>query len=93
MQVGAENTNSSRHRIRNNLPGKPDFCPLVFRTAELQAFCNMDLAAKAREAVDAVPRGLLARTAAFLLLMILDQATPFRASAHAMIAFIAGAAP
>ena len=53
----------------------------------------MDLAAKAREAVDAVPRGLLARTAAFLLLMILDQATPLRASAHAMIAFIAGAAP
>ena len=68
MQFGADSTNSSRHRIRNNLPGNPDFCPLVFRTAELQAFCDLDLAAKARGAVDAVPRALLARTAAFLLL-------------------------
>ena len=67
MQFGANCTNSSRHRIRNNLPGNPDFCPLVFRTAELQAFCDLDLAAKARGAVDAVPRDLLARTAAFLL--------------------------
>lgn len=67
-QFGANGTNSSRHRIRNNLPGNPDFCPLVFCTAELQAFRDLDLAAKAREAVDTVPRVLLARTAAFLFL-------------------------
>ena len=40
----------------------------MFRTAELRAFRDLDLAAKAREAVDTVPRDLLARTAAFLLL-------------------------
>ncbi len=28
-------TNSSRHRIRNNLPGTVDFCPLIFKTEKL----------------------------------------------------------
>jgi hypothetical protein len=50
------------------LPGTPDFCPLVFRTEALEQFIAMDLQARAQEAVAAVPRDLLARTAAFLLL-------------------------
>ena len=57
-----------RHRIRNNLPGSPAFCPLVFRTDALERFIDMDLPNRARDAVAAVPRDLLARTAAFLLL-------------------------
>lgn len=57
-----------RQRVRNNLPGTPSFCPLAFRTRALEDFAAMDLAARAREAVAAVPRDLLARTAAFLLL-------------------------
>ncbi|HEY1339328.1 MAG TPA: Fic family protein [Bryobacteraceae bacterium] len=59
---------SARHRVRNNLPGTPDFCPLVFRTPELEEFAAMDLAHKAQEAVARVPKDVLARTAAFLLL-------------------------
>ncbi|HEY4359702.1 MAG TPA: Fic family protein [Bryobacteraceae bacterium] len=59
---------SPRHRVRNNLPGTPDFCPLVFRTEAIEAFIGMDLSARAQAAVAAVPRDLLARTAAFLLL-------------------------
>lgn len=59
---------SSRHRVKNNLPGTPDFCPLVFRTEALERFVRMDLQARARQAAAAVPRDLLARTAAFLLL-------------------------
>lgn len=68
LQFGAESVNSSRHRIRDNLPGTSDFCPLVFRTEKLQAFCELDLAVKAREVIEKVPRDLLTRTAAFLLL-------------------------
>lgn len=68
LQFDAASTTSSRHRIKNNLPGNPNFCPLVFRTASLQEFCNLDLAKRALEVVDKVPRDLLARTAAFLLL-------------------------
>ncbi|HEY1495184.1 MAG TPA: Fic family protein, partial [Candidatus Solibacter sp.] len=57
-----------RQRVRNNLPGTPAFCPLVFRTPALEEFAGMDLPRRAQAAVAAVPRDLLARTAAFLLL-------------------------
>ena len=60
--------NSPRHRVRNNLPGTPEFCPLVRRTAALNEFVSMNLAGRAHAIVAAVPRDLLARTAAFLLL-------------------------
>jgi Fic family protein len=59
---------SSRHRVRNNLPGTPEFCPLVFRTKTLEEFSAMDLARRAQTVVADVPRDLLSRTAAFLLL-------------------------
>lgn len=59
---------SSRHRVRNNLPGTSSFCPLVFRTEALDRFVALDLARRAQEIVADVPRDLLARTAAFLLL-------------------------
>ncbi len=68
LQFGGESANASRYRVKNNLPGNPDFCPLVFRTPDLRAFCDLGLATRAREFVDRVPRDLLARTAAFLLL-------------------------
>ncbi len=60
--------NSPRHRVRNNLPGTPEFCPLVFRTKTLDEFAAMDFAGRAQAIVAAVPKDLLARTAAFLLL-------------------------
>ena len=59
---------SPRHRVKNNLPGTPAFCPLVFRTEALERFIATDLRARAQQAIAAVPRDLLARTAAFLLL-------------------------
>ncbi len=59
---------SSRHRVRNNLPGSPRFCPLVFRTQALEEFVALNLAERAKRSTDQVPRDLLARTAAFLLL-------------------------
>ncbi len=60
--------NSSRHRVRNNLPGTPAFCPLVFRTRTTEEFAAMDLVERAQKAAAAVPKDLLVRTAAFLLL-------------------------
>lgn len=68
LQYDAASVNSRRHRVKNNLPGTVDFCPLVFRTASLEAFVAANLAARARAVVADVPRDLLARTAAFLLL-------------------------
>jgi hypothetical protein len=68
QQWGIEGENSPRHRVRNNLPGTPEFCPLVFRTDALDQFASLNLAERARAIAAQVPRDLLARTAAFLLL-------------------------
>lgn len=60
--------NSARHRVRDNLPGTPAFCPLVRRTLLLEALAGLQLAERARAIAAKVPADLLARTAAFLLL-------------------------
>lgn len=68
IQWGVEGRTESRYRVRNNLPGTPAFCPLVFRTQALERFVSLNLAQRAQEIVAHVPRDVLARTAAFLLL-------------------------
>lgn len=68
LQFAGPGQNSARHRVRNNLPGTPEFCPLVFRTAALNDYIALDLKERARVVVSEVPKDLLARTAAFLLL-------------------------
>ena len=60
--------NSRRHRVKDNLPGTPAFCPLVFRTELLDRLASLNLAQRAREIVGDLPRDILARAAAFLLL-------------------------
>lgn len=68
QQWATPGENSPRHRVRNNLPGTPEFCPLVFRTEALEGFAALDLAHRAQEVVANVPKDILARTAAFLQL-------------------------
>ncbi len=68
LQFAGTGESSARHRVRNNLPGPPEFCPLVFKTAVLDEFIGQDLKERARAVVSEVPKDLLARTAAFLLL-------------------------
>lgn len=67
-QWAIEGENSPRHRVKNNLLGTPAFCPLIFRTERLDEFIEMNLPARAQAVVANVPRDLLARAAAFLLL-------------------------
>jgi hypothetical protein len=68
QQWAVRGENSPRHRVRNNLPGTPAFCPLVFRSEILNGYAAMDLVHRAQNAVAEVPKDLLSRTAAFLLL-------------------------
>lgn len=68
LQWGTEGGSAPRYRVRNNLPGTPEFCPLVFRTEALERFVGLDLPRRARDIVADVPRDILARTAASLLL-------------------------
>jgi Fic family protein len=64
----AEGTPSPRHRVINNLPGTPAFCPMVRRTPALDAYRDRALDVRAREAAGRIRPDLLARAAAFLLL-------------------------
>lgn len=68
QQYGAEGDSAPRYRVKNNLPGTSDFCPLVFRTEALDHFVALNLPQRAQDIVAAVPRDILTRTAAFLLL-------------------------
>jgi Fic/DOC family len=68
LQWAAPGETAPRYRVKNNLPGGKDFCPLVFRTETLSRFIGLHLPRRAEDIVAAVPRDLLARTAAFLLL-------------------------
>ena len=68
QQWAAGGVTSTRHRVKNNLPGTPAFCPMIFRTPALEAFVTRNFAGEARALVADVPADLLARTAAFLLL-------------------------
>lgn len=64
----AQGDPSPRHKVSNNLPGTPAFCPLVRRTSDLAAFSDKALGQRAREAMGRVRPDLVARAAAFILL-------------------------
>ena len=68
LQYTVPGVTSPRHRVKNNLPGTREFCPLVFRTELLENYRNADLPARASEVIGDVPDDILARAAAFLLL-------------------------
>lgn len=59
---------SSRHRIKNNLPGNPYFCPLIHKTARLEKFIAEQLDEKTSAVISGVHKDVLLRTSAFLLL-------------------------
>ena len=60
--------NSPRHRIRNNLPGTINFCPLVSKSEKLEKYIKEDLSEKTTGLVRNVRNDILLRTSAFLLL-------------------------
>jgi hypothetical protein len=67
-QFAVKGETVTRYRVRNNLPGTPEFCPLIRRSDRLAAALAQDLAAEARNVVQHTAPDLMARAAAFLLL-------------------------
>jgi len=59
---------SPRHKVINNLPGTPFFCPLVRRTSVLAAYTARNLNEQAGEVMGRVRSDIMARAAAFLLM-------------------------
>lgn len=59
---------SRRQRIRNNLPGTKDFCPMIRKTPLLKKYIDLDLSGQIRKIIGKIHPDVMARTAAFLLL-------------------------
>ena len=68
LQYSVKGTRSKRHRIINNLPGTPDFCPLVFKTEKLENYVQARLSEQQDKRLKTVHKELLQRASAFLLL-------------------------
>lgn len=59
---------SRRHRIKDNLPGTVDFCPLIFKTLKLENYIQQNLAQKIQTNIKGIRKDVLQRASAFLLL-------------------------
>ena len=68
LQYSVPGVSSPRHRVRNNLPGTLQFCPLVFRTESLENYRKTNLPDKASKVIGSIPDDILTKAAAFLLL-------------------------
>lgn len=68
LQFGGTPESYKRHRIRNNLPGVREFCPLVRKTPLLQNLIQSDLSQQIKTIIGKIHPDVMARTAAFLLL-------------------------
>lgn len=68
QQYAVRGETVTRQRVRDNLPGTPEFCPLVRRSGVLRTLLADDLATEARAIVRRTAPDLMARASAFLLL-------------------------
>ena len=59
---------SRRHRVRDNLLGNGDWCPVIRKTKQLEAFAALGLAERAAETIGRSGQHLVTRAASFLLL-------------------------
>ena len=59
---------SQRHRVRDNLLGTGALCPVIRRTAKLEALIALDLAERAKETIGKTGGHVVARAASFMLL-------------------------
>jgi Fic family protein len=68
IQFAVEGKRSSRHRILNNLPGTPEFCPLVYKTSKLEQFISAESQTERKAYIDSIHKDVMQRAASFLLL-------------------------
>lgn len=60
--------NSSRHRIKNNLAGTVDFCPLINKTTKLESYISKNTTENINTVIKGIHKDVLLRTSSFLLL-------------------------
>ncbi len=68
LQYAGPIKNSTRHRVKNNLPGTREFCPLIRKTKTLEAYTATKFPELMEKGLKRRNKDLIRRTAAFLLL-------------------------
>lgn len=68
LQYAVEGIKSSRHRIKNNLPGTINYCPLIYKTAILEQYIAANLSERKNNYLKTIGKDVLLRASAFLLL-------------------------
>ena len=68
QQYPGPTENSTRHRIKNNLPGTPEFCPLIRKTQKLDKYISVNIRDSIDKGLNNRDKELIKRTAVFLLL-------------------------
>ena len=68
IQYEGKSYPSKRHRVRNNLPGTRNFCPLIRKTEKLEKYIDKKLSEAAIKNIGQTHPDLLSRAAAFLLM-------------------------
>jgi Fic family protein len=68
LQYAIEGTRSKRHRFINNLPGTPNFCPLIFKTEKLENYIASNLSQVKNTFLSSIHKDVLQRASSFLLL-------------------------
>ena len=68
IQFAVSGERSSRHRIVNNLPGTPEFCPMIYRTTKLEEYIASNLQDQKNTFINSIHKEVMQRAASFLLL-------------------------
>ncbi len=68
QQYSIEGIKSPRHLVINNLPGTPDFCPLIKKTEKLEKYTIDNLSNKKSNYLKGIRKEIIQRASAFLLL-------------------------
>ncbi|HVU83237.1 MAG TPA: Fic family protein [Puia sp.] len=68
LQYVVDGMPSTRHRIINNLPGTPNFCPVIRKTPVLEELIAKNLSTKQTTYLKSIHKDVLQRASAFLLL-------------------------
>jgi Fic family protein len=68
QQYSIEGTKSPRHLVINNLPGTPEFCPLIKKTEKLEKYTKNTISSKKNDYLKGIRKELIQRASAFLLL-------------------------
>ena len=68
IQYSIKGNRSSRHRIINNLPGTPDFCPLIYKTEKLEKYIASNVQLQKKNYLSSIHKDVMQRASSFLLL-------------------------